>query len=106
LTILQKSIVEHNMIAASRIYCNIRLKELQMVLRLDNARLAEQVACRMIAEGRLRGSIDETLGIVTFLGSGDDIADGAGAGTEASIAQICQQVSDGATAAEKLLSRQ
>src|SRR5690606_16343631 len=49
LTIPERAIIEHNMVAASRIYDNIRFSELGTLLGIE-AKRAEKVAARMITE--------------------------------------------------------
>ena len=52
-TVLEKAVVEHNLAAASRLYNNIYFTELGQLLGVS-ADQAEGVACRMIAEERLK----------------------------------------------------
>ena len=52
-TVLEKAVVEHNLAAASRLYNNIYFAELGQLLGVS-AGQAETVACRMIAEERLK----------------------------------------------------
>ena len=52
-TVLEKAVVEHNLAAASRLYNNIYFAELGQLLGVTPAQ-AESVACRMIAEERLK----------------------------------------------------
>ena len=52
-TVLEKAVVEHNLAAASRLYNNIYFVELGQLLGVS-AGQAESVACRMIAEERLK----------------------------------------------------
>ena len=65
LTILQRAVIEHNMAAAIKIYENIRFEELGNLLEISTAK-AEQIAARMIKEGRLSGYIDQIDGILYF----------------------------------------
>jgi COP9 signalosome complex subunit 4 len=65
LTILQRAVIEHNMAAAIKIYENIRFEELGNLLEISTAK-AEQIAARMIKEGRLMGYIDQIDGILYF----------------------------------------
>ncbi len=67
-TIVEKAVQEHNMQATSRIYDNITFVELASILRLDTHE-AENVAAKMIAEHRLKGQIDQTLGVLQFHGA-------------------------------------
>ncbi|CAK0738357.1 hypothetical protein CVIRNUC_001031 [Coccomyxa viridis] len=64
-TVLEKAVVEHNLAAASRLYNNIYFVELGQLLGVS-AGQAESVACRMIAEERLKGSIDQVDGLLRF----------------------------------------
>jgi hypothetical protein len=58
-SLLDRAVMEHNLISTARVYSNISLTELGAVLALDADR-AEKVAAAMITEGRLRGIIDQT----------------------------------------------
>ena len=73
LTVLQKAVIEHNMLAAGSVYDNIRFDELGNLLGLD-AQAAERAAARMICEDRLKASIDQTEGLLLFRdGSRDSV---------------------------------
>ena len=76
-TVLAKAVVEHNLLSASRLYNNIGVKELGVLLDLD-AEKAEQYAATMLEQGRLTGSIDQIDGIIFFNGG-----EGTGGRTEA-----------------------
>ena len=58
LTIPEVAVIEHNILAASNIYNNIRFEELGALLDTE-AEKAERVAARMISQDRLNGSIDQ-----------------------------------------------
>ncbi|CAL5223938.1 g6541 [Coccomyxa viridis] len=64
-TVLEKAVMEHNLAAASRLYNNIYFAELGQLLGVTPAQ-AESVACRMIAEERLKGSVDQVDGLLCF----------------------------------------
>mmetsp|Transcript_18879 Transcript_18879/g.27924 ORF Transcript_18879/g.27924 Transcript_18879/m.27924 type:complete len:390 (+) Transcript_18879:68-1237(+) len=64
LTILQRAIVEHNMIAVSRLYRSIYLKELQD--KFLGGVPAEKIAATMIMDGSLQGEIDQVDGVLYF----------------------------------------
>jgi COP9 signalosome complex subunit 4 len=64
-TVLEKAIIEHNLLAASRIYNNISFEELGRLLGIPADR-AEKVASHMIIEDRLSGSIDQIDGFLYF----------------------------------------
>ncbi|TFJ80129.1 hypothetical protein NSK_008686 [Nannochloropsis salina CCMP1776] len=98
-TILEKAIIEHNVVAASKVYDNIRISELGRLLKIAEDE-AERVAARMIGEGRLKGCIDQTEGLLHFEGGGEGGKEG-GKGGEAGallqnwderIAGACQEV--------------
>ena len=57
-TILERAVIEHNMIAASKLYTNIQFRELGALLQIP-APQAETVASKMISEGRMSGYIDQ-----------------------------------------------
>lgn len=59
LTIPDKATVQHNLVAVSQLYDNISLVQLGTLLEIDPVK-AEQVASRMITDGRLPGaSLDQ-----------------------------------------------
>jgi COP9 signalosome complex subunit 4 len=62
-TILQHAVLEHNMIAVSRLYRSIYLRELNKVL---GDVPAEKLAAKMITDGSLKGKIDQVEGILYF----------------------------------------
>jgi COP9 signalosome complex subunit 4 len=64
-TVLAKAVIEHNLLAASRLYNNIGITELGTLLGLDNEK-AEDYACRMLEQGRLVGHIDQIDSIIYF----------------------------------------
>jgi COP9 signalosome complex subunit 4 len=72
LTIPQRAIIEHNMAAAYKIYENIHFTELGSLLEISTLK-AEQIAARMITEGRLNGSIDQVEGILHFNSDGNTL---------------------------------
>jgi COP9 signalosome complex subunit 4 len=65
LTLMERGVVEHNMIAVSKIYQSIYVSELALVLGV-NPHKAEKIAASMIMEGSLAGSIDQVEGLVEF----------------------------------------
>lgn len=64
-SILDRAIVEHNLLSASKLYNNIKFVELGAILEID-PRKAERIASQMITEGRMAGSIDQIASIVHF----------------------------------------
>ncbi|KAG8073863.1 hypothetical protein GUJ93_ZPchr0006g41195 [Zizania palustris] len=57
-TVLDRAMIEHNLLSASKLYTNISFDELGTLLGID-PRKAEKIASRMIYEDRMRGSIDQ-----------------------------------------------
>jgi len=65
LTVLDKAVYEHNMLAASHIYKNIRIAQLADLLGVNETQ-AEDLARGMIQEGRMTATIDQVDGIIEF----------------------------------------
>ncbi|KAL4872304.1 hypothetical protein BDV12DRAFT_153534 [Aspergillus spectabilis] len=71
-TVLDKAVVEHNLVAASKLYENIKTDALGAILGLQASgdltagEKAEAYAARMVEQGRLNGSIDQIDGIIYF----------------------------------------
>jgi len=63
--ILDHAVVEHNLLAASKLYNNITLQGLGALLEIPAER-AERVASKMISEGRMQGHIDQIDSTVHF----------------------------------------
>ncbi len=68
-TVLDKAVLEHNLLAASRLYENIGTEELGSLLGVEADR-AEGYAAQMIEQGRLAGYIDQIARRVVFEGEG------------------------------------
>jgi COP9 signalosome complex subunit 4 len=66
-TVLDKAVLEHNLLAASRLYRNIYTTQLGRLLGTD-ADKAEIYASQMIEQGRLAGYIDQIEGLIFFDG--------------------------------------
>ena len=66
LTVLDRAVIEHNLLAASKLYVNIAVGELGTLLGIAPQR-AEKIAATMVVECRLRARIDQVDGLVTFL---------------------------------------
>lgn len=64
-TVLERAILQHNVLAASLVYKNMKLTELGKVLQVDPRR-AEKTAATMICEKRLHGYIDQQKGTLHF----------------------------------------
>ena len=65
LTILDRALIEHNMVSASRLYASIYFTNLAHLLGVSAER-AEKVASKMIMDGSLEGSIDQVEGLLNF----------------------------------------
>jgi COP9 signalosome complex subunit 4 len=66
-TVLAKAVIEHNLLSASRLYDNIGVSELGVLLGLEPDK-AEQYAARMLEQKRLGGTIDQIDGVIFFEG--------------------------------------
>jgi COP9 signalosome complex subunit 4 len=81
-TVLAKAVIEHNLLAASRLYENISTSALGKILGLEDgkgetaAEKAEDYAARMMEQGRLKGKIDQIDGVISF-----EIQDGVETGS-------------------------
>lgn len=86
LTIMERGVIEHNMIAVGNVYSSIKLDHLATILGVDE-RKAVRLAASMVTDGSIRASIDEVDGILTF----DDVEhEGNEWGT--SIASFCSEL--------------
>lgn len=64
-TILNRAIIEHNLLSASKLYKNMKIVELGRLLGIEPIK-AEKIAGQMISEGRMEGSIDQVESYVHF----------------------------------------
>ncbi|GFT85304.1 COP9 signalosome complex subunit 4, partial [Nephila pilipes] len=64
-TILDRAVIEHNLLSASKLYNNITFEELGALLEIPPMK-AEKIASQMITEGRMNGHIDQIDSIVNF----------------------------------------
>jgi len=87
-TVLDRSVTEHNLLSASKLYKNISFQELGSLLGIESGK-AEKVAARMIAEERMHGSIDQVEGIIHFDNDEDEIVQ-----WDHQIQNICVAVND------------
>jgi COP9 signalosome complex subunit 4 len=71
-TVLDRAVIEHNLLSASKIYNNITFDQLAALLNTSSEQ-AEQVASRMITEGRMIGSIDQIEQLIFFESGGASI---------------------------------
>jgi len=65
LSIMERGVVEHNMLAISGIYRSIYVNELALILGVSNKK-AEKIVATMILDGSLEGSIDQVESLVLF----------------------------------------
>jgi COP9 signalosome complex subunit 4 len=79
-TVLAKAVIEHNLLSASRLYDNIGVSELGVLLGLESDR-AEQYAARMLEQKRLGGRIDQISRVIFFDGNEGGQSGGAEATT-------------------------
>lgn len=79
-TVLDRAVMEHNLLASSRIYNNITFRGLGALLDLAPG-AAETMARRMIEQGRLKGTIDQVERLIWFdVGGDEDDAQGKAGG--------------------------
>lgn len=78
-TVLDRAVMEHNLLASSKIYNNITFRGLGALLDLTPG-AAETMARKMIEQGRLRGSIDQVDKLIWFEGGQEDDAQGKAGG--------------------------
>lgn len=64
-TVLDRAVMEHNLLAASRLYSNITFDGLGVLLSLTPF-AAEAMARTMIQQGRLKGTLDQVERLITF----------------------------------------
>lgn len=64
-TVLDRAVMEHNLLAVSRLYTNIAFEELGQLLSVSPVK-AETTAARMIYENRMKASIDQVDAILQF----------------------------------------
>lgn len=64
-TVDQRAVMEHNLLAASSLYHNIKFSELGILLNVPASK-AEKTAIRMVQEKRLVASIDQVQELIVF----------------------------------------
>ncbi|KAL4081892.1 hypothetical protein V8B97DRAFT_123879 [Scleroderma yunnanense] len=70
-TVLDRAVMEHNLLASSKIYNNITFRGLGSLLDLSPA-AAETMARKMIEQGRLKGTIDQVDKLIWFCGGKEE----------------------------------
>ncbi|KAG8832913.1 hypothetical protein FRC17_000355 [Serendipita sp. 399] len=78
-TVLDRAVMEHNILSCSNIYNNITFSGLGALLDVTPG-AAETMARRMIEQGRLRGHIDQVEKLIWFEGPEEDDAQGKAGG--------------------------
>ncbi|CAH8626618.1 unnamed protein product [Heterobilharzia americana] len=71
--LLERALIEHNVLAISLIYNNISLESLGLLLEIPTNE-AESVAAQMISEERLVGKLDQIDGVVHFENQDTDVS--------------------------------
>ena len=75
-TVLDRAVMEHNLLASSKVYNNITFRGLGTLLDVTPG-AAETMARKMIEQGRLKGTIDQVEKLISFdVGGEDDDAQG------------------------------
>ena len=64
-TVLEKSLIEHNILVISKIYMNIRFEEIGKFLGI-NAEQAEDIIATMVEQGRIQAVLDQGNELVEF----------------------------------------
>ncbi|ORX55109.1 signalosome subunit 4 [Hesseltinella vesiculosa] len=64
-TVFDRAMIEHNLLAASKLYNNITFQELAALLNVSSEQ-AESTAAHMITDRRLLGNIDQVDQLITF----------------------------------------
>lgn len=65
-TVIERSVMEHNLEAASKLYSRIYISELAALLGIPDRDKIEKAAGKMISENRLQGKLDQVDGVITF----------------------------------------
>ncbi|CAI2183271.1 11485_t:CDS:2 [Funneliformis geosporum] len=96
-TVLDRAVIEHNLLSASMIYNNITFEELGSLLAISPDQ-AEQIASSMIEQGRMQGTIDQIERLIFFESSygsgGKSICGVLGAKWDIAIQNVCHHVEE------------
>lgn len=88
MTIMERAVIEHNMVAVSKLYSSILFTELATLLGVNAAYTAEKIAANMIIDKQIKGCIDQVDGILTF----EEDEDEAGLlGFDRAITDVCDE---------------
>jgi len=85
-TVLERAVLQHNVLAASRVYRNMLLADFGSLLEVPAER-AEKVSAKMIGERRLEGYIDQRKGVIHFHGDDESLQH-----WDRHIQSVCMQV--------------
>jgi COP9 signalosome complex subunit 4 len=100
-TVLTRAAIEHNVLAAAKVYDNVATDTLAKLLDLTPAK-AERFARGMIESGRLKGKIDQVSGIIEFQDASARQQGPASARWDASMASLLSEVEAIASAVTSL----
>jgi len=97
-TVLDRAVIEHNLLSASMIYNNITFEELGSLLAISPDQ-AEQIASSMIEQGRMQGTIDQIERLIFFEssyggGHGKSVGGVLGAKWDLAIQNVCHHVEE------------
>lgn len=106
ITVADRAITEHNILSASKLYRNIRSQQLGRVLNVS-AQHAEKAVARLIADGRLVGSIDQMQRLVRFdipssSSSSQPMYKATAAHFDEQVRQVCLKANDAVSTMHKL----
>ncbi|KAJ3668562.1 hypothetical protein LUZ60_005984 [Juncus effusus] len=87
-TVLDRAMIEHNLLSASKLYTNISFEELGALLGIPPQK-AEKIASRMIFEDRMKGSIDQVEAVIHFEDDTEELQQ-----WDHQIAGLCQALND------------
>ncbi|KAG8632505.1 COP9 signalosome complex subunit 4 isoform X2 [Manihot esculenta] len=87
-TVLDRAMIEHNLLSASKLYTNISFDELGTLLGILPNK-AEKIASRMICEDRMRGSIDQVEAVIHFEDDTEELQQ-----WDQQIVGLCQALND------------
>lgn len=88
MTVYDRAIIQHNLLAASRIYTSVAIDEIARMLSIQPT-VAERLASTMIAENRLEAKIDQIAGLLSFNQDGQSALNT----WDVTLKQICTSVS-------------
>ncbi|KAJ6956728.1 hypothetical protein NC652_007709 [Populus alba x Populus x berolinensis] len=87
-TVLDRAMIEHNLLSASKLYTNISFDELGTLLGIPPHK-AEKIASRMIYEDRMRGTIDQVEAVIHFEDDTEELQQ-----WDQQIVGLCQALND------------